>query len=261
MNKLTASPPSLANVLLTSALPEGLVGNTIIGDLHQEFAEIAERRGPHIARAWYWLQAIDLPARYTGRSLRGVETPYQRMLTPHSTPPRSERREEIMATLLGDLRYGARLLFKNPTLSLVSIFTMALGIGLTVFTFSMVYGIVMRGLPIPDDERLIAVEVDNPERNIQGTVPSYADLLDYREQSSAFEFLGAINWATVNLATDEDPPERYQGASVTADNRAFYGHLLCSPLPDFEVERSPEFSMQHTLSSLNVAITSSRWLI
>ena len=223
MNNSAASPPRLANVLLAGALPEGLVGNTIIGDLHQEFAEIATRRGVHAARAWYWLQVIDLTTRYTWRSLRGIETPYQRVLTPHSTPPRSERREEIMATLLGDLRYGARLLIKNPTLSLVSIFTMALGIGLTVFTFSMVHGSVMRGLPIPDDDRLFSVKVENPERNITGTAPSYADLLDYREQASSFEFMGAVNWATVNLAGEEDAPERYQGATVTADVLANLG--------------------------------------
>ncbi len=223
MNRTAASPPPLADALLAAALPMGLVGSTIIGDLHQEFAEVAARRGKLVACAWYWLQALDLSSRYTWRSLRGIETPYQRMLTPHSTPPRSEGREEIMSTVLGDLRYGARLLFKNPTLSLVSIFTMALGIGLTVFTFSQVYGTVMRGLPIPDDERLIAVAADNPERNIQQTAMSYADLLDYREQADSFEFLGAVNWATVNLATDEAPPERYQGAGVTADILASLG--------------------------------------
>jgi len=92
-----------------------------------------------------------------------------------------------------------------------------------VFTFSMVYGTVMRGLPIPDDERLISVNADNPERNIRGTSVSYADLLDYREQSDSFEFLGVVNWATVNLATEEDPPERYQGSSVTADVLANLG--------------------------------------
>jgi len=223
MTRTPASPPPRADAFLTAALPVGLVGSTIIGDLHQEFAEIEGRRGVLIARAWYWLQTLELAARYTWRSLRGVETPYQRLLTPHSTLPRSEGREEIMTTLIGDLRYGARLLFKNPTLSLVSIFTMALGIGLTVFTFSMVYGTVMRGLPIPDDERLVSVHTDNPERNVRQTAPSYADLLDYRELSTAFEFLGGVNWATVNLASDEDAPERYQGASVTADVLANLG--------------------------------------
>ena len=128
-----------------------------------------------------------------------------------------------MATLISDLRYGVRLLFKNPTLSLVSIFTMALGIGLTVFTFSMVYGTIMRGLPIPDDERLIAITVDNPERNIRQTLPSYADLLDYREQSTSFEFLGSVNWTTVNLASEADAPERYQGATITANLLANLG--------------------------------------
>ncbi|NKB86680.1 MAG: FtsX-like permease family protein [Acidobacteria bacterium] len=223
MNSQALHPPPRAERLLTAALPAGLVGNTIIGDLHQEFAEIAGRRGQWAARAWYWLHAIELSTRYAWRSLRGIETPYQRLLTPHSTVPRSEGREEIMATLLGDLRYGARLLFKNPTLSLVSIFTMALGTGLTIFTFSMVYGTVMRGVPVPNDDRLVSIQMDNPERDIRQTSTSYADLLDYREQSSAFEFLGAVNWATVNLATQEDPPARYQGATVTDDVLANLG--------------------------------------
>ena len=64
MTQVSASPPSRADVFLTAALPAGLVGNTIIGDLHQEFAEIKARRGTLIARAWYWLQgpSADLPS-------------------------------------------------------------------------------------------------------------------------------------------------------------------------------------------------------
>lgn len=49
-----------------------------------------------------------------------------------------------MENFWSDLRYGVRMLFRTPTLSSVSILTMGLGIGLVTFTFSIVYGAVLR---------------------------------------------------------------------------------------------------------------------
>ena len=61
-----------------------------------------------------------------------------------------------MNGLLGDIRYGARMLVKRPGLSALGIVALALGIGLTTTMFSIVYAAVLRGLPYERSDRLVA---------------------------------------------------------------------------------------------------------
>ena len=122
-----------------------------------------------------------------------------------------------MTSLISDLRYGARMLLKTPLVTGAAILTLALGVGLTVQTFSVVYGSVMRSLPLEADERLMSVVRNNDANRVrQGWLP-YADYLDFREQMTSFEDLAAASQGTINLAGDDDPPQRYEGGFVTAN--------------------------------------------
>ncbi len=56
---------------------------------------------------------------------------------------------------LADLRYGFRMLRRTPLLSFVVVLTMGVGIGLTASMFSFMHGLMGRGLPIPDGDRLV----------------------------------------------------------------------------------------------------------
>jgi len=119
-----------------------------------------------------------------------------------------------MQTLLQDLRYGLRMVAKNPGFSFVTILTLAIGIGANTAMFSVVDSILLRPLPYPDSDRLVVVWEKPPgfERN----VVSAANFLDWRDQNHVFENLAATTFRSFNL-TGKDQPERIQGMRVSWD--------------------------------------------
>ena len=120
-----------------------------------------------------------------------------------------------MNQLAGDIRSGLRLLVRYPTLSLVAVLTLGLGIGLGTTVFCVVNGALFKGLPFPDADRIVALVATNPSQQQPRQPISSQDLAVWQERETAFEPLGAYTFAPVNLATGEGRPERFSGGQLT----------------------------------------------
>ena len=221
------TPPRLATTLLRRALPDDARGRTILGDLLQELEEKAQHCGRLRLWAWYWLAALELAGRYRilhRRTLRGAAGTARAGIGGAATiEPVRLTPEETMENFWTDLRYGVRMLFRTPTLSIVSILTIGLGIGLVTFTFSVVYGAVLRPLPVRDPERFVVIEGTEPATGGFGMWFPMADIVAFRDQATVFESLAATYDGTVNIAGGDGPPERYDGAFVTANGLDILG--------------------------------------
>ena len=121
----------------------------------------------------------------------------------------TNRRTNMIADLWQDLRYGARMLMKQPGFSLIAVFTLALGIGANTAMFSVVNAVLLRPLPFPEPDRLTLL---TPEGVGNFAAPDFRDVAT---QNRSFERLGAYSDATFNLAGGGEP-ERVNGARVSA---------------------------------------------
>jgi putative ABC transport system permease protein len=115
-----------------------------------------------------------------------------------------------------DLLLGVRALRKEPGSALIACITLALGIGLCTIAFSLVYGVFLRGLDVPEPKRLTLIYRANPSRDIDRMSVTAHDFYDWRAQQRSFEALASFSTGSVNLAGSEGP-ERYEGAFVSAN--------------------------------------------
>ncbi|HEV8431377.1 MAG TPA: ABC transporter permease [Pyrinomonadaceae bacterium] len=95
-----------------------------------------------------------------------------------------------MENLIKDIRYGIRMLMKNPGVSLVAVITLALGIGANTAIFSGVSAFLMRPLSVPNPNDLVRPMEIAEDRGVTDEF-SYPDFLDYRDQSTSFSGLAA----------------------------------------------------------------------
>ena len=125
-----------------------------------------------------------------------------------------------LETLIQDLKYGFRMLFKNELgFALTAIVILALGIGATTTTFSLVNAVLLKPLAYPDPNRIVALW------RYQNSGFSGPDFADLKDQSEAFEDLSALNATGLNIAGAAFP-ERVQGLVVSAN---FFRILRAQP--------------------------------
>jgi putative ABC transport system permease protein len=125
-----------------------------------------------------------------------------------------------MQTIWQDLRYGARMLMKNPGFTLIAVITLALGIGANTAIFSVVNAVLLRPLPYRDAGRIVAIQELDPQGNrIQVTS---ANFLDWRAQNTVFAQLAAIRSRQSNLANDGQA-ERIETAITSANFFEVFG--------------------------------------
>jgi len=122
--------------------------------------------------------------------------------------------------LLADIRFGLRMLRKNPGFTAVAVLTLALGIGANAAVFSVVYGVLLRPLPYKDPSSLIVLNETTP---MVGTVSvSYPNFLDWRNQSHTFSEMAAVRGVGFNLA-GVTQPENISGSAVSPNFLSMLG--------------------------------------
>jgi putative ABC transport system permease protein len=125
--------------------------------------------------------------------------------------------------MIRDLRYGIRMLLKNPGFTVVAVFTLALGIGANTAIFSVVNAVLIKPLPYGEPDRIVMLWSINSGLKLNlplGPLP--VDLGEWRRQAGTFEQIAAIRFMTADLSEDGDP-ERVAGVDVTANFFAVLG--------------------------------------
>ena len=131
-----------------------------------------------------------------------------------------------MNTIFADLRYALRGLVKRKGFAGIAVLTLALGIGATTATFTVVDAVLLRKLPVADPDRVVVVHNQMPKINLPRTSVSGPHYLDYSRQTDIFESTAAFATRNFNL-TGVNIPERLQAGRVTA---TFFPTLGINPI-------------------------------
>ena len=188
--------------------------------LRQAFLDgIARRQSQRrpIAAAWFVARA-SVDAILSGVAERLFERRHrhrQALTDPTATPPPKLRPADVTR----DLRMAARLMRRQPILTLLSVLTIAIGIGASTAIFSLVDGVLLRPLPYPRPSELVAVM--ETSGGVAGSA-SYANFVDWKQRSRSFKALTPIQAQSVNL-TGVAEPDRLRGGFITSDFFAIAG--------------------------------------
>src|SRR5262245_18386797 len=146
-----------------------------------------------------------------------------------------------LETIWQDLRYGARVLAKNPGFTAVAIITLALGIGANTTIFSVVNGVLLNAIPFKDAGRLVTITEMEPF--LADAPVSPADFCDWKAQNDVFEKIVLLRYEGFSL-TGGGPPEQVFALGVSTD---YFKMLGVSPAAgrDFSAQED-EPSNQHT---------------
>src|SRR5215216_2066069 len=132
-----------------------------------------------------------------------------------------------MENFIQDLRFGVRVLLKNPGFTAIAVIALALGIGANTAVFSVVNSVLLKPLPYKDSDRLILMFGMSLETGrVRGSV-SPPDFVDYRQQNTTLERVAAVAGASLSLTGGDDEPERIPSALVS---EGFFETLGTSPL-------------------------------
>ena len=188
----------------------------------------ARQRGRLAVAAVYWRAMSDvirnaLPARVD--SLRGAlrSARWQATASHRSDTIRYARRRDWMITsILQDLRHALRAMLARPTFTAVVLLTLALGVGGNVAIFSVVNGVLLRPLPHPDPERLVAISHVTPYQTV--SEPEFAD---YKRDANRFERIAAISRTSESITGEGQEAEQVPAARVSD---GFFALLGTKPL-------------------------------
>ncbi len=122
-----------------------------------------------------------------------------------------------MGTLIQDLRFGMRMLAKNPGFTAVAMITLALGIAVNTTIFSLVSDVLLQRPAVQDSDRVMMIQSTNRTRGRDLQAVSAPDFLDWRSQSHSFQSMAAGDAGNAFSLTGSGNPERVTGTRVSAN--------------------------------------------
>jgi putative ABC transport system permease protein len=196
----------------------------LLEDTYADSRQRGMTHGEALARA-----LAQLPdGRALARRIEQAERPVAGRLPSHWHTEQVEdqlirtRGGSVMNDFWQDLRYGLRMLRKNPGFTAVAVFTLALGIGANTAIFSVVHGVLLRPLGHADPDRLVMIWANDTREKSEKNFFSMPDVQEYRAQLKSFEHLAAFSpqWSFVLTAGE---PERIRGYWVSASVFPMFG--------------------------------------
>ncbi|OFW28867.1 MAG: hypothetical protein A3H97_16345 [Acidobacteria bacterium RIFCSPLOWO2_02_FULL_65_29] len=121
-----------------------------------------------------------------------------------------------MTSLIQDLRVAVRSFLRAPRFTLPAVLALALGIGATAATFSVIRGVMLKPLPYSDPDRIVVVWESHLKRNRPRNVIGAANFVEWRERNRSFEQLGMVGPSRLTLMLDAQP-EEISGMTASSD--------------------------------------------
>src|SRR5437773_1974648 len=137
--------------------------------------------------------------------------------------PLQRARNKSMENLIADLRYAVRTLVKTPAFLLVSVMTLALGIGGNIAIFTLVQAVLLQPLSFPEPEGLVRIFDDRAgARDVGMSVPEFEDL---RQHSDIFEQISVIFKASTALTGGD----RVENIAMLETSPSYFDMLRAKP--------------------------------
>jgi putative ABC transport system permease protein len=125
-----------------------------------------------------------------------------------------------------DLRYGARLLVKNPAVSIVAVLTLALGIGANTAIFSLVQGLMLKPFPYPEAGRIVVpATIFQRLKTDRGSI-SWADIADWKQDTATFDSVAAMTEGETDVTSGDEP----QRVRVVLADEDYFRVMAAQPM-------------------------------
>jgi predicted permease len=210
MNR-AAGPSPFAERLLTLIVRDEEQRDSIVGDLREEFARLAARKGVDAAAHWHARQSLNIACRYgVRRALR--RQPPQRWIAMASL---DVDRPARWSGLSRDVRYAWRAISQRRLLSMTVAATLALALAANSTTFSLLDALVLRPYRFPGVDRLLVVTTVAPNESLfDRNNVSAGDFREWQAQSKTTSAWAMYQWWDANLS-GVDIPEQVAGFKVS----------------------------------------------
>ncbi len=132
-----------------------------------------------------------------------------------AAPPPAPPRARLLAGIGQDVRYAARVLRRSPGFVVPAIVTLAVGLGAATAIFSVIHAVLLKPVPYPSADRLVAVWETDRDSGTYREPASLPDLLDFQRRARHLEQFGGVVATELTLTPTRGEPMRLAGLAVT----------------------------------------------